>query len=265
MNQNLEEKKAEKDIMVMAETKIQELQSAGGIDIPSNYSLGNALKSAMLAIRETKNTAGQYALSVCTHDSIANALLYMAVQALSPAKKQCYFVMYGNQLQCLRSYHGTKASVKRLKNVRDVVANVIYEGDIFDTEIIDGIKKVVRHEQPFKNIVAEKMIGAYCVILMHDGNHYSDWMTMNQINKSWKKSKTFGGEKPTTHIEYPDQMAMRTVINRTCKSFVNTSDDSDIFVGAFNQTDSQIVDADVVETKPKPTFVMPVQKENDAK
>jgi recombination protein RecT len=37
-------------------------------------------------------------LQACTRDSIANALLDMAVQGLNPAKKQGYFIAYGKQL-----------------------------------------------------------------------------------------------------------------------------------------------------------------------
>ncbi|WP_243124300.1 recombinase RecT [Clostridium sp. AWRP] len=36
------------------------------------------------------------------------------MQGLTPAKKQCYFVVYGKQLQLMRSYMGTAAVTKRL-------------------------------------------------------------------------------------------------------------------------------------------------------
>jgi len=256
MNTSLEPKKNERDIIASAESKIVEMQSAGAIDMPKNYSVGNALKSAMLAIKDAKDHNKTPALQCCTSESIANSLLNMAIQGLSPAKKQCYFVVYGDQLQCLRSYHGTKAVVKRLKGVTDVVSNVIYEGDIFETDIVVGVKKVIEHKQQFKNIDNDKINGAYCTIIFSDGNTFSDWMTYDQIKKSWQKSRGYGTGKQSVHTDFPDQMAMRTVINRTCKSFVSTSDDSDILLDAFNRTDIQF---DEYETKTAHNFKMPVK------
>jgi recombination protein RecT len=256
MNTILEPKKNERDIMALAESKIVEMQNTGAIDMPKNYSVGNALKSAMLAIKEAKDHNKKPALQCCTSESIANSLLNMVIQGLSPAKKQCYFVVYGDQLQCLRSYHGTKAVVKRLKNVTDVVSNVIYEGDVFETDIVVGVKKVIEHKQQFKNIDNDKIVGAYCTIIFSDGNTFSDWMSLDQIKRSWQKSRGYGTGKQSVHTDFPDQMAMRTVINRTCKSFVSTSDDSDILLDAFNRTD---IPFDECESKPIHNFKMPVK------
>ena len=75
-------------------------------------------------------------------------------------------------------------------------------------------------------------------------------MTKKQIDKSWSKAKT-----KNVQIDFPDQMAMRTVINRAAKIFVNTSDDSDLFAGAINNTiaeeydnDRQIKEAEPVQS-----------------
>src|SRR5699024_11332254 len=64
------------------------------------------------------------ALEVCSHDSIVKSLLDMTLQGLSPAKDQCYFIVYGNELQMQRSYFGTVAAVKRLDGVKKVRAEV---------------------------------------------------------------------------------------------------------------------------------------------
>ncbi|WP_144460067.1 recombinase RecT, partial [Bacillus pumilus] len=87
----------------------------------------------------------------CSRESIANSLLDMVVQGLSPAKTQCYFIPYGKQLQLNRSYFGTQAVLKRLTNVKDIWANVIFEGDVFDYEIDGGREKLIKHETKFEN------------------------------------------------------------------------------------------------------------------
>ena len=64
-------------------------------------------------------------------------------------------------------------------------------------------------------------------------------MTKKQIDKSWSKAKT-----KNVQIDFPDQMAMRTVINRAAKMFINTSNDSDLFAGAINSTIADEYDND---------------------
>ncbi len=42
-------------------------------------------------------------------------------------------------------------------------------------------------------------------------------------------------------------MAKKTVINRACKMYANTSDDSDILIEAFNNTDKTYDEKDIVD------------------
>ncbi|HEO7918429.1 TPA: recombinase RecT, partial [Streptococcus agalactiae] len=57
--------------------------------------------------------------------------------------------------------------------------------------------------------------------------------------KAWSKAKT-----KNVQVDFPDQMAMRTVINRAAKSFINTSNDSSYFVEALNRTTENEYDND---------------------
>ena len=80
-----------------------------GLALPAHYNAQNALKAAYLRLQSVKDRQGRPALNICSQPSIANALLDMAIQGLSPAKIQCYFIVYGNELQMRRSYFGTIA------------------------------------------------------------------------------------------------------------------------------------------------------------
>jgi len=157
----------------------------------------------------------------------------MVIQGLSPAKKQGYFIVYGNQLQFMRSYFGTMAVTKRLEAVQDVVAQVVYEGDTFEYAIENGRKKIIKHESRIENVDLNKIAGAYCLIILKDGNCHTEIMNMAQIKISWSKSKM---KENRVQQEFADQMAMRTVINRACKYYANTSDDSDLLIESFNRT-----------------------------
>lgn len=220
----------QRDITDSVNKKIDELQSEG-LALPPNYSHSNALKSAFFKLQEVKDKSGRPALEVCTKESIANALLDMVVQGLSPAKTQCYFVVYGTQLQMLRSYFGTQAVLKRLNSVNDIWANVIYKDDVFEYENDRGREKLLSHKTAFENRDKD-IVGAYAVIQTADGEEIMTAMTRKEIEVSWGQSKT--GQ--SVHKKFPGEMAKRTVINRAAKAFINTSDDSDLLIEAINNT-----------------------------
>jgi recombination protein RecT len=220
----------QKDITDAVSKNIERLQSEG-LSLPQNYSYSNALKSAFFKLQETVDRSGKPALEVCTKESIANALLDMVVQGLSPAKTQCYFIVYGSKLQMNRSYFGTQAVLKRLTNVKDIWANVIYQDDEFNYEIDHGREKLVSHKTTFENRDKE-LLGVYAIIQTNENEEILTVMTKKEIEVSWGQSKT--GQ--AVHKKFPQEMAKRTVINRAAKAFINTSDDSDLLVQAINNT-----------------------------
>ena len=216
----------QKQITSSVAARIGEMQNEG-LMIAPNYSVNNALSSAYYAL---KNSNSGNLLQQCTQDSVYNALLEMVTQGLSPAKKQCYFIKYGSDVQLRMSYFGTIKVTKDLQEVKDVTANVVYEGDTLDVAVENGRKKLVKHETDWQN-ADNPIIAAYCIITRTDGEEFFEVMTKKQIDKSWSKAKT-----KNVQIDFPDQMAMRTVINRAAKMFINTSNDSDLFAGAINNT-----------------------------
>lgn len=239
----------QKDITDIVNSKISMLQNEGLVIAP-NYAPANALKSAFFKILKTKDRNKKPALEVCTKDSIANSLLEMVTQGLSPAKNQCYFIVYGNELQLQRSYFGTMAVLLQQKKIKSIKAEVIYEGDEFELEIVDGEKKFKKHSTDWKN-QDNPIEGAYCIIEDIDGNTKLTLMTKKEIDKSWSKTKTGGG----TQKEFPQEMAKKTVINRAAKFFINISDDSDILADSINKTtaDEFVDERQVKDVTPQET------------
>ncbi|MBU8720501.1 recombinase RecT [Bacillus subtilis] len=215
-----------------------------GLVLPSNYNASNALKSAFFKLQEVRDKNGKPALEVCSRESIANSLLDMVVQGLSPAKTQCYFIVYGNQLQLNRSYFGTQAVLKRLTNVKDIWSNVIFDGDVFDYEIVGGREKLLKHETKFQNRDND-ILGAYAVIKTIEDEEILTVMTRKEIETSWTQAKT-----KSVQNKFPQEMAKRTVINRAAKSFINTSDDSDLLVQAINNSTENEYDNERVDVTP---------------
>lgn len=219
-------------------SRVDALEKQGGLNFPANYSYANALKSAWLILQNTVDKEKRPVLQVCSKESIANSLLDMVIQGLSPAKKQCYFVAYGKQLSLMRSYMGTVAVTKRISGIEDVFGNVIYADDVFKYRInpSSGIKEIIEHTQEFKNISLTKIVGAYAVILRNGKPAFVEIMTIEQIKKAWLQGVAYSSGKSTAHNNFTDEMAKKTVLNRACKTFLNTSDDSDILTDAINRT-----------------------------
>lgn len=225
--------------------KVASFQDNGNLKLPANYSAENALRSAWLLIQQTVDLDKRPALTVCTKPSIANALFDMVLQGLSPSKKQCYFIVYGNQLTMQRSYFGTIAISKRVAGVKDTVGVPVFEKDVFKYKIdlTTGIKTVTQHDQEFENIDVTKLKGAYAIVTYEDGRVEYEIMTINQITASWVMGKA-KGQSPA-HKNFPDQMACRTVINRALKLPVNSSNDDDLYAEVEENTYSKQVEAGV--------------------
>ena len=229
----------EKQITDIVFNKVVGLQAKGAIDFPNNYSVGNALKSAYLILQEAKTREKKPVLQVCTQESIANALLDMVVQGLNPTKQQCYFIPYGNQLTLSRSYLGTIALTKRLKGVKDVVAYPIYKNDKLDIgfDILTG-KTKINEFKPALDHKAQDLIGALGIVVGENEILYLEYMNMEQIRNAWNQG-TMKGNSPA-HKNFPDQMAIKTVINRVCKKYVNAADDSDKIADLISKTAEEV-------------------------
>lgn len=219
-------------------TRIEEFQKTGGMVLPKDYSVENHMKSAWLILQATTDRSGQPALSVCTKESIANALLDMVLQGLAVSKKQGYFIVYGNKLEFQRSYFGTIALAKRTGGIKtEPVANVIYEGDEFVYSIDPKTARIsiVKHEQKIDNIDNSKIKGAYALVTLADGSTQVTIMSMAQIRAAWGQGATKGGSP--AHKNFAEEMAKKTVIGRACKVIINSSDDAWLYDGKRDDMD----------------------------
>ena len=163
-------------------TDVRGFLAHGSLQLPANYSVENALKSAALTLPSIKNFQN------CTQDSIKSSLLSMCVQGLNPDKNQCYFIAYGETLTCQRSYLGNIAVAKRVDpNIDEIYSAAVYEGDKFDYEIKRGKIVEVHHSQKLEN-KSKPIVAAYATVVYRDGSEISTVMTIDQIKQAWKQS-----------------------------------------------------------------------------
>jgi recombination protein RecT len=227
-----------RDTVDIVAQKVRQYQESGELHFPADYSIENAMKSAWLALQAAVDKSGKPALEVCTKDSIANSLLDMAIQGLNPAKDQCYFVVYGSKLVCMRSYFGSMAVVKTVAGATDVWAEVVYKGDEFTYEIAKGRKTVTKHVQKLENVKVENIAAAYAVIEFGGTRpDHVEIMTIDEIKRAWAQGQTYKPDGNGVHQKFAEEMAKKTVINRACKAFINSSNDSSLLIKAFNRAD----------------------------
>ena len=215
-----------------------------GLSFPKDYNPTNALMGAYLILKETTDKNGKNILESCSQTSVANALMDMATLGLNASKKQGYFIAYGGKCQFQKSYFGN-ITIARRNGLKDVRAEIIYQGDTFRYHIEDGMKIIDEHTQDFMNIDVDKVVGAYAVGIMEDGRKVVEVMNINQLKKAWNQRQ--GGLKEdatSTHTKFRDQMAKKTVINRLCKLIGNTSTDGNI--AEVSDRLDEIEDVDIV-------------------
>jgi recombination protein RecT len=226
----MEEKKQQvetvkKNISTVVLEKIDAFKATGELRLPKDYSAENALKSAYLILSDPRNNL----LAKCTQNSVADALLKMVVWGLSPLKKQCDFIAYGDKLDCSIEYTGNIALAKRYGCLKTIKANAVFAGDTFEFCIdpATGLKKIVKHEQTLESVGSKEIKGAYAIVTLEDGTVDTEVMSISQIRDAWNQG-AMKGNSPA-HKNFPDQMAMKTVINRACKLLIRSSDDSILF------------------------------------
>lgn len=214
-----------KDISTQVLAKVESFQKSGELVLPKDYLVENALKSAYIILSDPKNNL----IEKCDKASVAEALLKMVVYGVSPIKKQCYFIPYGQKLECSISYAGNIAIAKRYGNLKSIKGNAIFEGDVleFEVDAMSGRRKIIKHTQSLESIGSTILKGAYAVYELKDGTVDVEIMNIKQIQAAWCQ----GGSKGNSpaHKNFPDQMAVKTVINRACKLLISSSDDSILY------------------------------------
>lgn len=229
---------------------VDKYREKGEIHLPPNYSVANAMKSAMLVLDTVTDKNKRPALAVCTQKSIWQALFDTVVQGLDPGKKQCYYIVYNDKLTMQRSYFGDMHLAK-LKNpdIYDIYADVVYEADEFEYQKKRGRTEIVKHNQKLGNIDKNKIVAAYCTVEYKDGRENTTIMTIDEIKRAWSMSKAYpldneGNLKAgSTHAKFPGEMAMKTVIRKACKPLINSSDDSTLVMNSIYRTSDEAVDS----------------------
>jgi len=215
----------------------------GSIVVPEGYNLPMAMKFLEIHLPELVDKNKRPALEVCTRNSVMNAIAKMVADGTYLHKNQCYFIVRGNSLCYVRSYHGHQMKVKSLPGVGDVFYRVIREGDVFETHIENGQDVIDKHESKWDS--EGKIIGAYCVIVGKDKEIIrTKIMTKAKIDQCWSHSKSV---EKAIHKEFPEDMCGRTVVTHACKRFADTYPQLAIPENLYQEEESETIDGEIIQ------------------
>lgn len=267
--QQVQVKQKQNELVDSVTNRVLALQEENKLNLPKNYSVGNALNSAWLQILQTKDKNLKPATQVCTKTSIANAMLEMAIMGQNPAKTQGYFIVYGDQLQWFPSYFGKCASLKRIKGIEtEPIGTLIYDGDKITLGHNELGEEVIKdHETTWENKMKGKIVGAYATVFFK-GIKRSAVMTREEINECWNAQKLIKGykvEKDETKNKFVGEFCKRTVINRVTKMILKTSNDDDLLIDTIIENEERHYDFNEPSKETQFTNVVEAQENANKK
>lgn len=164
----------------------------------------------------TKNALDKVNVSTLDKQSIKEAFKASLDTGIPVDKRQlAYVIKYGNTIQYHIGYKGFISRIKEIYPTAQVKAELVYVGDVFTVEKVDGQARYVHKvANPFAK--KENIVGAYAYIqYVENGRGYSFIETMgtDEINKIRGKAKT-----GMVWNEWYGEMAKKAVIRRLCKT-----------------------------------------------
>lgn len=247
-----------REILTNSIRQITELCAKGELVLPDDYVVSNAMQNAWLVLMETVDRDKRPVLEVCTKVSIINALRRMAIQGLDVAKQQCYFIARKDVLCLDRSYWGDIAIAQRVVPGIEVRFDLVYADDEVEFRITNGLKEIVVSSKP-ANVDDNKIVGAYCIVVNEFGVVIrSDYMSLDQIKKSWTMSKTYKPENEGgTHVTFKGRMCNRTVVRRCVSPIWRTSTDKHL-MAAIRESEIDVIESDLADAAELNANVMPI-------
>lgn len=235
--QQLQTTTQEKNLSDIVKNRIYELVSQKRIDLPANYSVGNAITQAWLIIQDTKDTNGIPVLKSCTKESIVNAMLDMAIMGLNP-NKHGWFIPFGNKLRWYTSVYGKSAVTKRIKGVEnEPIGTIIYDGDEIELGFNElGEEIVTSHKSSWNNKLKGVRTGVYATCIVR-GIKRSALMTMEEVKEAWMKNPSKKNNKD--HVDFQGEFMKRTAIGRLTKTIIKTSNDDDLLADVFVRNEDE--------------------------
>lgn len=232
--------------------------------LPVGFNKARFVQNALALLNDNPDL-GKYGQT-----QIIAGLMKGSLLGLDFYNKEAYLVPYGNKLQYQTSYTGSVKLAKKysIRPIKEIYAELVREGDVFETAIVNGERTLSFSPKPFND---GPIIGAFAVCQFEDGGIQYDTMSLKDLENTRKHSKA--SNSPAWN-GFTGEMYKKTVLKRLCKhieiDFENAEqmriyDEEgaietdpkeiaarDIEENANTVDFAEVIDAEVVEPKPDP-------------
>lgn len=193
--------------------------------LPRHLSADRLMRVAFTTIRQNPK------ILECTPQSLMGAVMQSAQLGLEPdALGSCYMVPYNRKVQTPNGeqwvkevqlqigYKGMIELVRRTGQVTSIVANAVFQNDVFEFEY--GLNETLRHV-PVMTGERGEIIAFYAYARFKDGGHAFAVMSVEDVNKVRDKfSKSINNRTKEIYGPWADHyesMAKKTVIKALIK------------------------------------------------
>jgi recombination protein RecT len=153
-------------------------------------------------------------LHACPPDVFIRCVIRAAELGLAIDGKLCYVVNYKGTFQVQADYKGLVAVAKRSGQIRDCKAEVVYRGDHFRYEHVNG-QDILEHAPELHNPDRGPVVAAYASFILPDGSFRACVMTRAEIDKIQKMAPSKGGPWAT----WWEEMARKCPVRRGLKLY----------------------------------------------
>lgn len=183
----------------------------------------------------------------CSIESLLGAVLQSAQLGLEPnLMGSCYFIPYKGVVSFQIGYRGLIDLATRKGEVQTIVANPIYENDVFEEEY--GTHEVFRHI-PYRKGDRGKIVGFYAYAHLKNGGFKAEYMTVAEIEKIRNEfSMAYRYDKNgSIWVKHYEAMAIKTVIKKLTKLLPISVDTQEAI--AHDETIRKDITADAIHVE----------------
>ena len=194
-------------------------------------------------------------------DSLLAACMSLAQQGLLPDGKEAALVTFGDKVTAMPMVAGLLKKIRNSGELKSITAQVVYKNDKF-RYWVDLNGEQIQHEPNFFDDRGPA-IGVYALATTKDGGLYVEVMTMSDVEKI-KKSSRSAGNGPW--VTFPEEMYKKSAIRRLAKRLpmstdieqTLSADDEREFINdeptAFVPSESQgeVIDVSPAAAEPEP-------------
>lgn len=125
-------------------------------------------------------------IASCSTSSLCGAVMQASILGFPPVEAlgYCYFVPYGREVQFQIGYKGLLELARRSGKIRNIYAEVVYEGDDFDYSL--GLAPALRHKPTLQG--RGGLLLAYAVCHFMEGGYNFVVLTREEIEKLRQRS-----------------------------------------------------------------------------